>query len=316
MFLLARRCRPVLGLDMTGSSIRLIELATRRGQYCVEAFAAEPMPQSTRNENTLPDPDVAAAIIRRAVRRAGTHCRHVALAIGREAGITKVIQMPCTLDDHSLEQQLQLQLEQLVPFPPEEVSFDFEVLGPSLNDPSTNDVLLVASRTDYVECYAAAAVRAGLTAHIADLKPFAQESACRLLTHQMPDGGIDRTIAVIDFGLTSATFSVLRNLEVIHARDFAPSPIVDETALQVSRSLQFYLASARGHERPDQILVCGERSDLESVSEAIQHRLSIPAQPGDPLGQMKISANAQANGIEHAAAALLTACGLALRSFD
>ena len=41
------------------------------------------------------------------------------------------------------------------------------------------------------------------------------------MTHQMPDGGIDRTIAVIDFGASSTTFSVLRNLKVIYTRDFA-----------------------------------------------------------------------------------------------
>ena len=41
------------------------------------------------------------------------------------------------------------------------------------------------------------------------------------MTHQMPDGGIDRTIAVVDFGASSTTFSVLRNLKVVYTRDFA-----------------------------------------------------------------------------------------------
>ena len=49
----------------------------------------------------------------------------------------------------------------------------------------------------------------------------ALENACKLLVHQMPDGGIDRTIAVIDFGASSTTFSVLRDLKVIYTRDFA-----------------------------------------------------------------------------------------------
>ena len=33
------------------------------------------------------------------------------------------------------------------------------------------------------------------------------ENACRLMTHQMPDGGIDRTVAVVDFGASTTTFS-------------------------------------------------------------------------------------------------------------
>jgi type IV pilus assembly protein PilM len=62
---------------------------------------------------------------------------------------------------------------------------------------------------------------AGLTAKIVDVEAFALENACKLMTHQMPDGGIDRTIAVVDFGASSTTFSVLRNLKVVYTRDFA-----------------------------------------------------------------------------------------------
>mgnify|MGYP003449570454 CR=1 FL=1 len=48
----------------------------------------------------------------------------------------------------------------------------------------------------------------------------------------------------------------------------------------------------------------------------IASRVGIPAERGDPLGQMKISTRALAQGVKKDATALLTACGLALRSFD
>jgi len=37
---------------------------------------------------------------------------------------------------------------------------------------------------------------------------------------------------------------------------------------------------------------------------------------GDPLGQMKVSSRAKSQGVKKDATALLTALGLALRSFD
>ena len=40
MFLLQRKYRPLLGLDITTSSVKLIELAMAGGQYRVEAYAA------------------------------------------------------------------------------------------------------------------------------------------------------------------------------------------------------------------------------------------------------------------------------------
>jgi type IV pilus assembly protein PilM len=221
MFLLKRNRRQLLGLDITTSSVKLIELAESGGQYRVEAYAAEPTPQNAINEKAVVDAEAVGEAIRRAVKRAGAKSGEVAVAISGDAAITKVIQMPRTLRASDLESQVELQADQYIPFPMDEVSYDFEVLGPSEKDPETNDVLLVATRTENVEQRQAAVKAAGLTARIVDVEAFALENACKLMTHQMPDGGIDRTIAVVDFGASSTTFSVLRNLKVVYTRDFA-----------------------------------------------------------------------------------------------
>ncbi|TDJ13398.1 MAG: type IV pilus assembly protein PilM, partial [Gammaproteobacteria bacterium] len=171
---------------------------------------------------------------------------------------------------------------------------------------------------------------------------------------QMADGGMDHTIAVVDFGASSTTFSILRDLRVIYTRDFAfggqqlteeimrtyglsleeagrakkegglPSnfqpevldPFMDEMSLQVSRSLQFFLASGSGREQPESILVCGGCANIPGVADVIASRVGIPAEIGDPLGQMKLSSRAKSLGVVKDSTALLTACGLALRSFD
>jgi type IV pilus assembly protein PilM len=93
-------------------------------------------------------------------------------------------------------------------------------------------------------------------------------------------------------------------------------PFIDDMCQQVSRSLQFFLASGSGREQPEQILVCGGCANIPGVADVIASRVGIPAERGDPLGQMKISTRALAQGVKKDATALLTACGLALRSFD
>ena len=302
--------RPLLGLDITTSSVKLIELSMSGGQHRVESYAAEPTPHNAINEKAIVDAD----------------------AVG----------------------QVEMQADQYIPFPMEEVSYDFQRIGPSEKDPDMLDVLLVATRTENVEQRVAAVQAAGLTARIVDVEAFALENACKLLVHQMPDGGIDRTMAVIDFGASSTTFSVLRDLKVIYTRDFAfggqqlteeimrtyglsmeeagrakkegglPSnyqpevldPFIDDMTQQVSRSLQFYLASGSGREQPEKILVCGGCANIAGVDDVIASRVGIPAERGDPLGQMKLSSRAKAQAVKKDATALLTACGLALRSFD
>ena len=59
MFLLKRKYRALLGLDITTSSVKLIELAESGGQYRVEAYAAEPTPQNAINEKAVVDAAVS-----------------------------------------------------------------------------------------------------------------------------------------------------------------------------------------------------------------------------------------------------------------
>jgi len=353
-FSLGPRFSPLIGLDITTSSIKLIELAQSGGQYRVEAYAAEPTPHNAINEKAIVDAAAVGDAIRRAVKRSGVRSKECAVAISGDAAITKAVQMPRNLSDSDLEQQIEMQADQYIPFPMEEVSYDFQVLGPSEKDPDMRDVLLVASRSENVEQRVAAVNASGLVAKLVDVEAFALENACKLLTHQMPDGGMDRTIAVVDFGASTTTFSVLKNLVVVYTRDFAfggqqlteeimrtyglsmeeagrakkegglPSnyqpevldPFIDDMTQQVSRSLQFYLASGSGRSQPEQILICGGCANIPGVADVIASRVGIPAERGDPLGQMKISSKAKTLGVTRDATALLLACGLALRSFD
>jgi type IV pilus assembly protein PilM len=322
--------------------------------FRAECYSAEPTPPNSVNEKTIVDADAVGEAIRRAVKRSGTDTEDVAIAISGDAAITKVIQMPRSLGPNELEGQVEIQADQYIPFPMEEVSFDFEIMGPSANDPDMNDVLLVATRTENVDQRRAAVEAAGLNARVVDVEAFALENACQLLAHQMPDGGLEHLIAVVDFGATNTTFSVLQDMRVIYTRDFSfggqqlteeimrtyglsledagrakkegglPSnyqpevldPFIDDMTQQVSRSLQFFLASGGGREQPDQILVCGGCANIPGVSDVIASKVGIPTEIGDPLGQMKVSSRAKSQGVRRDATALLTACGLALRSFD
>src|ERR687898_3229099 len=131
MFLFQRKYRALLGLDITTSSVKLIEIAMAGGQYRVEAYAAEPTPPNAINEKAIVDAEAVGEAIRRAHKRAGTKTREAAIAISGDAAITKVIQMPKNLSSADLEGQVELQADQYIPFPMEEVSFDFEVIGDS-----------------------------------------------------------------------------------------------------------------------------------------------------------------------------------------
>ncbi|MEL7022463.1 MAG: pilus assembly protein PilM [Pseudomonadota bacterium] len=349
-----KKNRSLLGLDITTSSIKLVELAEAGRGYRVESYAAEATPANSINDKAIVDTQAVGEAIRRAVKRSGTKVRDVAIAISGDAAITKTIQMPGGLSEAEMEGQVEIQADQYIPFPMEEVSHDFEIIGPNEADSEMNDVLLVATRTDNVDQREAAVSAAGLKSAVVDVEAFALENACRLLAHQIPNNGIGQSVAVIDMGASNTTFGVLQDMKVVYTRDFAfggqqlteeimrtyglsvedagrakkegglPSnyepevldPFIDDVTQQVSRSLQFYLASGGGREQPDLIIMCGGCANIPGIADVIASRVGIPTEIGDPLGQMKVSARAKGQGIERDANALLTSFGLALRSFD
>lgn len=348
------RKQSLLGLDITASSVKLIELSKAGRSYRVESFAATGTPLNAINEKAIVDAEAVSDAIRRTVKRAGSKTKEVAIAISGDSAITKVIQMPKNLGSSDLEAQVELQADQYIPFPMEEVSFDFEIVGENDADGEMVDVLLVAARTENVEQRQNVVEAAGLTPRVVDVEAFAVENACQLLTHQMVDAGTDKFIAIVDFGASTTTFSMLQNLRVIYTRDFAfggqqlteeimrtyglsmedagrakkegglPSnyqpevldSFIDDMAQQVSRSLQFFLASGSGREQPEQVLICGGCANIPGVADVIGSRIGISTEIGNPLGRMKLSGRAKSQNVQAEATALLTACGLALRSFD
>ena len=74
---------------------------------------------------------------------------------------------------------------------------------------------------------------------------------------------------------------------------------------------------AFGHYQPSNVVTNDDLAKtVETNDEWIQSRVGISAEKGDPLGAMVLSSRARAQAVQRDATALLTACGLALRSFD
>ena len=89
--------------------------------------------------------------LQRALKRSGTKCKKVAVAVAGSAVITKVITMPASLNDSEMETQIEMEADQYIPYPLEEINLDFQVLGPNRDNPDRVDVLLAASRSENVE---------------------------------------------------------------------------------------------------------------------------------------------------------------------
>ncbi len=343
----------LIGLDISSTSVKLLELGQSGDRYRVESYAVVPLPENAVEEKNIADVEAVGSAIKRAVNRAGTRTKQAAVAVAGSAVITKIISMPASLSDDDMADQIQLEADQYIPYPMEEVNLDFEVLGISEKNEEMVDVLLAASRSENVDIRIAALELGGLTAKIVDVEAFAMEAAFSLLGHQLPDSGIGKTIATVDIGATMTTLSVSHDFKVIYTREqvFGGKQLTDEIqrryglsydeaglskkqgglpenyepevlmpfkeamVQQVSRSLQFFFSSSQ-YNSVDHIVLAGGCASILGVDAMIEDKLGITTSVANPFANMSLTSSIKPDGIRDDASSLMIACGLALRRYS
>jgi type IV pilus assembly protein PilM len=150
--LFSREPAPLLGVDVSMSSVKVVELSRNRsGKLVVERCALEPLERGWITDGNIEKFDEVAEAVRRVVRKAGTKTRSAALALPASSVITKKIVLPGGLSEAELEIQVELEANQYIPFSLDEVSLDFCVIGPSATSVGDVEVLIAASRKEKVQ---------------------------------------------------------------------------------------------------------------------------------------------------------------------
>ena len=349
-----RKRGALLGIDISSTAIKLIELAQAGGSYRVESYAVELLPPNAVLEKKIAEVQAVGEAIQKAVTRSGSKTKNVAVAVSGAAVITKVISMNAGMKDAEMEAQIQLEADQYIPYPLDEVNIDFDVLGPSASSSDMVDVLLAASRSENVDDRVSALEIAGLTAVVVDVEAYAMENACTTL---LLGGGVGestgQTVAVIDVGATTMTLQVLHDHHTTYTREqnFGSQQLVEEVqrryglprnlavqqiiegglpekyavevlapykealAQQTSRALQFFYGSS-SFNRADKIILTGGSASIHQIEELIEERLGIPTVIANPFEHMALASRVPGDLLNRDAPSLMTATGLALRGFD
>ena len=344
----------MLGLDISSTSVKLLELSRSGGKYRVESYGVEPLPENAVVEKNISDVEGVGEAIARLIERSKTKIKLAALAVAGSAVITKTIEMPANLSEDELESNLRAEADQYIPYPLEEVALDFEVQGLSPRSDEQVEVLLAACRRENVEMRQAALELGGLKAKVVDIEAHCMQRAFDLVRAQFTGAGDeDQIIAIIDIGATMTTLSVLSNSGAPYTREqlFGGKQLTEEiqrryslsveeaglakkqgglpddyesevlqpfkeaVVQQVTRSLQFFYSSS-AFDDVDHIILAGGTSSIEGLADMVAAKLGTPTSIANPFVNMTLSAKVNAVNLHNDAPAMMIACGLAMRSFD
>ena len=346
------KSKQVLGLDISSTTVKLLELSQTGSRYRVESYAVCSLPQDAVIEKGVHDVDGVSNAIRTVVAQSRTKLKNVAAAVAGSSVITKLIDMPKGLSEDDMETQLTLEADQYIPYPLDEVAIDFEIQGPSPESDEQVEVLLAACRRETIETRVEAIEGSDLVPKIMDVEAYAMERAFTQIKNQL-DLEEDSTVAIVDIGATMTTLSVLNSGQTIYTReqlfggkqltdeimrryglpleeaglakkqgglpdDYEPEvlePFKDAVVQQVARSLQFFFSSSQYND-VDHIILAGGVASMEGLEELVQERLGTPTSVANPFAGMSISSRVNQVALNSDAPAMMIACGLALRSFD
>ena len=344
--------KAVLGVDITSSTVKVLELSKSGGRYKVESYFVCPLPPNTVVEKNISDVNALAESIRKAVSQAKAKTKDAAVAVAGSAVITKVIEMPADLSEEGMESQLAVEADQHIPYPLDEVALDFELIGPSESNAEQFDVLLAACRRENVDLRAEALTLAGLNPKIVDVEVFAVERAFKLISEQLEEVG-EQVVAIADIGATMLTLSVLVDGKTLYTREqlFGGKQVTDEIqrryglsleeagqakktgglpddyeaeilepfreALiqQISRSLQFFFSSSQ-YNYVDQLVLAGGVAAMDGLCAEVEEKLSLPTMVANPFANTVIGGDVNAEALPTDAPAMLIAAGRAFRRFD
>ncbi len=344
----------LLGVDLSVSSVKVVELVPglKTGMR-LQRYAIEPIERGAINDGNIERPEQVAEALGRALRRMNTRTRDVALAMPSSAVITKRITLPAGLPDEDYELQVESEASQYIPFAIEEVNLDFQLLGPSSSDPDELDFLLAASRKEKVEDRVAIAEMCGLHPVVVDIDSYASRLAVDHVSAFLPNGGQGQVLAVFDIGHLVTGISIVLNGQTLFEREQAYGghrltqdvmrlyglsledaeakkrtgelpenypvdvlrPFIEQGVSDVNRALQFFFTSTP-YSRVDRIFLVGGACVVPGLCEAIGERTKVATEILSPFQGMEIAETIRERQLRIDAPALVTACGLALRSFD
>jgi type IV pilus assembly protein PilM len=349
---LDKKAKPVIGLDISSTSVKLLELSRSGDRYRVESYTVKALPPNAVVEKNIADPAAVAEVVRSMVKQSKTKLKHAAVAVAGSAVITKMIDIPIDLNDDAMESQIAAEADQYIPFPLEEVALDFEVQGISPRNPDQVEVLLAACRRENVEVRQQVLADSELIAEKVDIEAYCMERAFELIAEQLEDQE-GQVVAIIDIGATMTTLSVLVDGKTVYTREQlfggrqlteeiqrryglsreeaglakkqgglpddyemeVLTPFKDAVVQQVTRSLQFFF-SASQYNDVDYIILAGGVASLEGLVGLIEEKLGTQTVVANPFARMSVSSRVNAVSLANDAPSLMIVTGLAMRSFD
>jgi type IV pilus assembly protein PilM len=318
-----REGRNLIGVDIGSSSIKVCQVKETKKSYSLVAFGYAPLPPQAIVDGQVMDGNTVADTLQQIWASARIRQREVSLGVSGQSAIIRKITVPM-MTAEELEEQIQWEAEQHIPFDIKDVQVDYQVLRRH-TEANQMELLLVAAKRDQINDYAQLARDARLKPIVCDIDAFSIQNLFEL-SRGLPQ---DQTVALINIGANLTSLNIVANGVSAFTREIAngghtiseqvqkqlgipfelaeaykcgvaeqPAPpqvaqvvesATDGIAAEIQRSLDFFMATS-GDGDIARIYVTGGTSKIPSLSQAIERRARVPVEVWAPTERLTIDA--------------------------
>ena len=343
----------VLSIDINSDTVKLLVLKKLRSTYHVVAYAIVPFSLDIQSDTDQTAIIAISTAIKSGLHQIKSKHKFASTCVNGSSVITKTLMIDANLSIEEREETILFSAKQYVPYPLDDINYDYEIQGVNSQNSTLLDVLFVASRRENVSIKTQALLNAGITAKIIDVDIYAIKNACTLITEYVKRTLNNEVIGIINISETNLLFIVTQNDQILFYReqDFGgkqliialqeayklnseiannskiniiqpndvPSNILaglfQELSDQIKRILQVFNLSNTGSSLVDSIFIAGENASLPNIQPTLAANLKFPVYLCNPFIDMSVDEAINRNALNDIAPTLLIACGLAIRSF-
>ena len=344
----------IVGLDIGSFALKLVELKPKKkGKevvYELEALGYEPVPFQSIVEGSIMDSTAVVDAIQHVFYESKTRAKRLSFGVSGSSVIVKRIEVQ-RLSPGEMHEHIIWEARPHIPFTPEEVNIDYEIVESPDMSPDCVGVLLAAVRKEKLNDYLNVVTIAEKIPAIVDLDSFAILNS--VVTNY--DMYRDRSIAIIDIGATVTNVVITRGGQPVFVRDIAfggnqftdliqkelslkyekaesvkkgrpvegvspaaVKPVVNlifnELQNEIRKTFEFYRSNTQ-QGRIDHIMLSGGTANLESITDFFSQGFDIPIEIINPFNNIEINPKKfDLDFIKDMAPVFNVAMGLALRA--
>lgn len=330
------------GLDITPGAIKLVKINRLENPFLVENAAISTLAPGLVVKDEIKDSNAVATAIKDLVRKADLVAKDIALAIPRSLAFIKNITIDSRLTQNEIETRAWIEANRHFPDLVGDIYLDFAVLGPSLEDSSQLELMLVACRKEQIKPYFELLRQSGLNAKIVDIDSYALERALALIS---PPQNTSDAIALLNLGTHLSTLIVVDKGNLVYAHDQSYdgqrlltqatnylkehgmgdgmeyvglledptyNDILKESLISHLRHTMHFFYASKPNINLHRVYISGDCGLVPGIAPFIQHEVNLETEISNPFAKLRFASGMNTENVTRYAPAFMLSCGLAL----